>query len=71
MEKEIETYYQTEAKQFVDSMFDAKVFSPEMTRDSIQAYEDILAFYMQSHAASAKKIAEFRAKWNFSTNSPN
>lgn len=64
MEKEIEPYYQTEAKRFTDSMFDARVFSQKMTRDDMQAYEDLLAYYMQSHAYSAQKIADFRAKWN-------
>lgn len=63
MEKEIEPYYQGEAKRFVDSMFDSKVFSEKLTRDNIQAYEDLLAFYMQSHAHNAQKIADFRAKF--------
>ncbi len=64
MDEKIEPYYQSEAKRFVDSMFDSKIFSEKMTRDDLNAYEDLLAFYMQSHAQSAQKVADFKAKWN-------
>lgn len=70
MEKEIEPYYRAEAKRFTDSMFDAKVFSEKLTRDDIQGYEDLLAYYMQSHAYSAQKIADFSARFNLSKEKP-
>jgi hypothetical protein len=59
MEKEIEPYYQTQAKQIIDSMFDCKVFNEKMTRNDMQGYEDLIAFYFQSHAYTARKCAEF------------
>jgi hypothetical protein len=59
METEIEPYYQTQAKQIIDSMFDCKVFNEKMTRDDMQGYENLIAFYFQSHAHTAKKCAEF------------
>ena len=59
MKEEIEPYYQNNAKDFVDSMFDAKLFHERITRDNIQGYEDLLAYLLQSQARSAKKIVEF------------
>ncbi len=55
----IEKYYQIQAKQIIDSMFDCKVFSEKLTRDDIQGFEDLMAFYFQSHARTATKCAEF------------
>lgn len=62
MEK-IEPYYQARAKDFVDSMFDAKVFNEKMTRDNMQGYEDLLAFLMQSESKSHYKMVEFTYKY--------
>jgi hypothetical protein len=57
--KEIELFYQNQAKEIIDSMFDCNVFSENLTRDNIQGFEDLIAFYLQSGARSAKKMAEF------------
>lgn len=57
--KEIEPYYQNQAKQIIDSMFDCNVFSEKLTRDDIQGFEDLIAFYFQSHAKTSQKMAEF------------
>lgn len=57
--QQIETFYQRQAKEIIDSMFDCKVFNEKMTRDDIQGFEDLIAFYLQSGAKSAKKMAEF------------
>ena len=59
---EIEPFYQTQAKQIIDAMFDNKVFNSEMTRDDIQGFEDLIAYYFQSHAETARKCAEFTLK---------
>jgi len=59
---EIEPYYQTQAKQIIDAMFDTKVFNSKMTRDDMQGFENLLAYYFQSHADTAKKCAEFTLK---------
>ena len=57
--KNIDPYYQVEAKRIIDSMFDAKVFSEKMTRDDMQGFEDLIAFYFLSHAKTTKKSLEF------------
>lgn len=59
MKKEIEIFYQNQAKQIIDTMFDSKVFNEKLTRDNIQGFEDLLAFYFQSQADSVKKCVEF------------
>jgi len=58
----IEPFYQAQAKQIIDSMFDNKVFNEKMTRDDMKGYEDLLAYYFQSHASTARKCAEFSQK---------
>ena len=58
----IEPYYQQQAKQIIDSMFDTKVFSEKLTRNDMNGYEELIAFYFQSHAHTAKKMAEFSIK---------
>lgn len=63
MEKQkIEPFYQQQAKQIIDSMFDNKVFNEKFTRDNMQAYEDLLAYYFQSHANTTRKCIEFTHK---------
>jgi hypothetical protein len=62
MKKEIEPYYQGEAKRIIDAMFDNKVFNEKMTRDDMQGFEDLLAYYMQSNVESAKRGMEFAHK---------
>lgn len=63
MEKEkIESYYQSEAKQIIDVMFEAKIFKPETTRDDMNDYEDLLAYLFQAHARSAQITAHFLEK---------
>lgn len=59
MNKEIEPYYQQEAKRIIDAMFDSKVFNDSMTRDDMQGFEDLIAYYFQSHVDSARKGIEF------------
>ena len=58
METTIEPYYQMQAKEIIDSMFDAKVFNEKMTRNDMQGYEDFLAFMFQSQARSTRKTVE-------------
>ena len=55
----IDPYYQVEAKRIIDSMFESKVFSEKMTRDDMQGFEDLIAFYFESHAKTTKKSLEF------------
>lgn len=47
-QKDVEYFYQAQAKQIIDSMFDSKVFNEKLTRDNIQGYEDLLAYYFQN-----------------------
>lgn len=62
--KEIEPYYQVQAKQIIDSMFDCKVFNEKITRSDMQGFEDLIAFYFQSHAKTARKCADFTKSLN-------
>lgn len=59
----IESYYQNEAKRLVDMLFDTKVFNEKTTRDSMQALEDLIAFYLQSYSKTANKLSAFQYKW--------
>jgi hypothetical protein len=60
MEKDtIEPFYQRQAKDFVDSMYNAKVLNNDLTRDNLQGYEDLLAFIFQANANSVTKTQEF------------
>ena len=52
----IESYYQNEAKRLVDMLFDTKVFNEKTTRDSMQALEDVIAFYLQSYSKLKRMI---------------
>jgi hypothetical protein len=63
MEKEIEKYNQNQAKQFIDSMYDAKVFHDKLTRDDFNGFEDLLAYMLQCQADTARKMAEFHEKY--------
>jgi len=63
-EKEkIEPYYQRQAKQIVDTLFEGKTFNEKLTRDDLQAAEDYFAFYLQSVAHSARRIAELTHRY--------
>jgi hypothetical protein len=59
MNDKIEPFYQMQAKQFIDGMYDAKVFSEKMTRDDMKGFEDLLAYLFQTQAKSTKKAIEF------------
>lgn len=62
--KQIEPYYQIQAKQIIDCMFDSKVFAEKITRNDMQGFEDLVAFYFQSFSETAKRMAEFTVKWD-------
>lgn len=64
MEKEIDIYNQNRAKEFIDGLFDAKIFKEDITRNDMQGFEDLLAFVFQASYDSSRKMAEFSAKWN-------
>jgi len=55
----IDPYYQGEAKKIIDSMFDTKVFNEKITRNDMQGFENLIAFYFESHAKTTKKSLEF------------
>ena len=62
-ETKIELYYQNQAKEFIDTLFDAKVFKDKITRDDMKAIEDLLAFNFQVHAKSSYKCGEMMARF--------
>ena len=56
--KDIEPYYQNRAKEVVDMLFNGKLFKDKITRDNLNAIEDLIAYLFQSDAKSARKCAE-------------
>lgn len=60
MEKEnIEPFYRNEAKRIIDTMFEAKLFNDKVTRDDMRGFEELIAYYFQSHVESARKGWKF------------
>lgn len=64
LKMQIEKYYQVRAKYLVDMLFDKGLFADGVSRDNMQAVEDLIAFEYQSSATSAKRCAEFMSKLN-------
>ena len=61
---EVEPYYDREAKQVIDTMFDAKIFKETVTRDDMNGFQDLLGYILQTHAYSAQKLAKWKAEWD-------
>lgn len=57
MTEKAEPYYQREAKRLVDMLFDEGLFKEAVSRDQMNIVEDLIAYYLQSGAESAKKCA--------------
>ena len=53
----IEPFYQVQAKQVVDGLFDKGYFSEVLSRDGMKDVEDLLAFYFQTTCTSAVRAA--------------
>ena len=58
MEEVIEPYYQNQAKQYIDVLFDKGYFAGDIKRDEMTEVQDLLAYLFQAQAASASKCAE-------------
>lgn len=58
-ETKIEPYYQMQAKQFVDCLFDAACLSESLSRDGMKRVEDLLALMFQQQVNSGVKAAGF------------
>lgn len=55
--EKMELYYQKQAAQIVDFLFDNDFFAADLSRDGMQGVEDLLAFYLQTTAKMAAKTA--------------
>jgi hypothetical protein len=55
--KEVEEFYQSRAKEFVDELFDKGYFREDVSRDGINDVENLLAFLFQQYCESAKRCA--------------
>lgn len=53
-----EPYYQKRAESIVDMLFDAKLFSDNLTRKDLQAIEDYIAYEFHSGINGALRIKE-------------
>jgi hypothetical protein len=54
---EVEKFYQREAKELTDMLFDKGFLADDLTRESIVWLEDYLGFVLQSKTESAVKAA--------------
>lgn len=63
----IEPFYQAQAKQIADCLFDKGFLSESLSRDGMDAIEELLAFYLQTDAKSAAKCAEMTKKYKAHT----
>jgi ATP-dependent Clp protease adapter protein ClpS len=57
MKKDIEPYYQKQAKDFVDMLNDNKIVNPDLSRNDLRTVEDYVAYLLQSQANMASKTA--------------
>jgi hypothetical protein len=60
-----EPYYQLRAKEIVDTLYEAKLFRDDFTRDDMKMLEDLIAFNFESYANTAKIMAETMLKLNW------
>ncbi len=66
-DKKIEIYHQNKAKEIVDGLFEAKIFRGDITRDQIQAIEDLIAYYFQSDSEATAKFVAWSTKFKMQT----
>lgn len=59
---EVDTYYKRQAKDLVNTLFDKRFLSDNLSRESIDWLEDYVGFVIQSQANSAAKCAVLVAK---------
>lgn len=53
----IDGYYQAQAKNVVDCLFDKGFLREDVSRDDMNAIEDLIGFLFQSHCDMAAKAA--------------
>lgn len=53
---ELEKHFSADAKTIVDTLFDNKVFRPDLTRDDMTAVEQLIEYMMSSRMSSLIKI---------------
>ena len=56
-ELEIEGFYQSRAKEFIDTLFNKGYIREDVSRDGMKDIEDFLAYVIQSYCQSAAKVA--------------
>lgn len=54
--------FKSDAKQIVDVLFDNKMFKEALTRDDINAVEDLLTYMMDSRYDCQKKAENLKTK---------
>ena len=62
-EEKIDPYYQNQAKGIIDMLFDAKLFHEKVSRDDMNAVEDLIAYYFKTFVDTANRMAELTTKW--------
>ena len=53
-----EKIFKQDAKQIVDLAFDNRLFKEEITRDDMNAFQELIAFLLSSRYESYKRVEE-------------
>lgn len=61
-EEKVKPEYKSRAKFFVDSLFDNGLLNKDLSRDGLNALEEIVAYEYQSSADSNQRLLEFTSK---------
>lgn len=52
-------YFKNDAKQIVDAMFDTKLLKEDVSRDTMNAFEELIQYMLETKFNSYNKTAEF------------
>lgn len=58
----IQKHHKERAKHLVDLLFNKGLFAEDVSRDDMQAVEDLIAFEYQSNETSVKRCLDFLQK---------
>lgn len=56
------SHYRNQAKEIVDTLFNAKLFHEKVTRDAMKLVEDLIALDLESNASSVRRSVELTYK---------
>lgn len=63
MDPYYEKQFKNDAKSIVDALFEKKYFDDDVTRDQLQAIEELIQYLMTTRFESYMKIEKLSEKW--------